>query len=85
MAVLEIGMISGFVPDRNTLHDLLDEHATGRHYKDLLFYLQFSKDYRWFGKRRYHLRIRSYTVPLQNPFRKGTNSEIDLIKMWTSD
>lgn len=29
MAVLEISMVSGFVPDRGTLHDLLDEHATG--------------------------------------------------------
>ncbi|XP_031782380.1 alpha-1-macroglobulin isoform X1 [Nasonia vitripennis] len=29
MAVLEIAMVSGFRPDRASLHDLLDEHATG--------------------------------------------------------
>ena len=29
MAVMEIGMVSGFKPDRTSLHDLLEEHATG--------------------------------------------------------
>ncbi|XP_023246996.1 murinoglobulin-2-like [Copidosoma floridanum] len=29
MALLEIGMVTGFTPERSSLHDLLDEHATG--------------------------------------------------------
>lgn len=29
MVVLEIGMVTGFVPDRDTLNDLLDEHSSG--------------------------------------------------------